>query len=586
METVNTDQMPKNEPCPICLDTFTGSIRKEINCQYCNFGACLTCVKRYMLESVEDPHCMGCRRAWNRDFIDSHLTMAFRKGPLKKHREDVLLDREKARLPLLQPRVEAKVQATELNTNIANENKRIRELELEIAKARERVLRLYRRQHHLEDIASGRLPPDAVEGTGEKKEVRQFTQKCPVDDCRGFLSTAWKCGTCQVYTCSECLAVKGKDRDAPHTCNEDAKATAALIRKETKPCPKCGMGISKVDGCDQMWCVSCQTPFSWNTGRQVFGVVHNPHYYQWLRDQNGGVAPRVAGDMPCGGLVGFYNLQRAIPTEFRREVEAIHRVTAELLDGHLRTYPRLDEVPDNGDLGVEYTLKGIDAEKWKSELWKRETKREKGLDLRGPLDLFANVSSEVLRRMSLGVPRDEFLNLLGQLRELKKYVNGELEKIGKRYGNMTPKITDCWRWDFYGSNRGEEVDTRTTAERIIIWNPNLVEKLPAQDIMSIRHTLLPYTMPLDNSTEGYERYGLEAHSFNMNLAVRVRQTLSYLLSPKSPGYVKWKEPVAHTPPATLVQDPAVAAALHTATARLAPPPAVPARRPTEPLEHV
>ena len=549
MEGSITGQMPKTEPCPICLDTFTGSVRKEINCQYCQFAACLNCVKRYMLESVEDAHCMSCRRAWNRDFIDSHLTMAFRKGPLKKHREAVLLDREKARLPLLQPRVEAKVQAGELNQRISDENKRVRELELEIAKARDRVIRLYRRQNHLEQIAAGQVAPDALEGTGEKKEARQFTQKCPVEDCRGFLSTAWKCGTCQVYTCSDCLAVKGKDRDAPHTCNEDAKATAALIRKETKPCPKCGMGICKVDGCDQMWCISCQTPFSWATGRQVFGVVHNPHYYQWLRDQNGGVAPRVAGDVPCGGLVGFYNLQRMVPSEFRREIEAIHRVTAELLDGHLRTFPRLDEVPDNGDLGVEYTLKSIDVEKWKSELWKRETKREKGLDIRGPLDLFANVSSEVLRQMTVGVVRQEFINLLNQLRELRKYVNGELEKIGARYGNMTPKITECWRWDTYGSNRGELIDSRSSAERIVIWNPEIVATIPAAEIDTIRRNILPYTMPLEYSPENYERFGLESHTYNNTHQPAIRKALNQLLSPTSPGYLKVSAPAPAPAPA-------------------------------------
>jgi hypothetical protein len=310
--------------------------------------------------------------------------------------------------------------------------------------------------------------------------------------------------------------------------------------------------------CDQMWCTSCQTPFSWTTGRQVFGVVHNPHYYQWLRDQNGGTAPRVAGDVPCGGLVGFYNLQRMVPTEFRREIEAIHRVTAELLDGHLRTFPRLDEVPDNGDLGVEYTLKSIDVEKWKSELWKRETKREKGLDLRGPLDLFANVSSEVLRQMTVGVVREEFNNLLGQLRELRKYVNGELEKIGARYGNMTPKITDCWRWDTYGNNRGEVVDSRGSAERTVIWNPEIVAKLPAAEIDFIRRQILPYAMPLERSPENYERFCLEAHTYGIGQQAAVRKTLNYLLSPTSPGYLKYIAPAPV--PAPVVVAPVVASA--------------------------
>lgn len=505
-ETMSSD-------CPVCLDKFTGSVRKEVKCQYCQYSVCVTCVKRYMLENVQDPHCMSCRRAWNRDFIDSYLSIAFRKGPLKKHREDILLDREKARLPLLQPRVEARVQAEQINFDVSNMNKKIRDLEIQLAREREAVYRLQRRQHRLREIAAGRAPVGTEDGTAEKKEIRQFTQKCPMEDCRGFLSTAWKCGTCQTWVCPDCLVPKGKDKDAAHTCEEDAKATAALIKKETKPCPKCGMGISKIDGCDQMWCVSCQTPFSWATGRQVFGVVHNPHYYQWLRGQNGGEAPRIAGDIPCGGLVGFYQLVQVLPVDFRKEVEQIHRTTSELLDYVMPNYPRLDEVPDNGDLGIEYTLKTMDMDTWKKELWKRETKREKGLDLRGPLDLFTNVCSEVLRRMAQRPPREEFVALIQQLRALRKYVNEEFEKIGARYGNMTPKITECWIWDIHGSNRGEAKDSRENHERIFEDTEANRKKLSTAQENELRR-IIEWSTPLEPTVEGVKRYGMPWSTFN------------------------------------------------------------------------
>jgi hypothetical protein len=507
------EEMSTPTDCPVCLDKFTGTVRKEVKCQYCQYAVCITCVKRYILENVEDPHCMNCRRAWNRDFIDSYLSIAFRKGPLKKHREDILLDREKARLPLLQPRVEARVQADEVTNQVVVVNRKIHDLEIQLARERDAVFRLQRRQHRLREIAAGRAPLGTEDGAAEKKEVRQFTQKCPVEDCRGFLSSAWKCGTCQTWVCPDCLVPKGKDKDTPHTCNEDTKATAALIKKETKPCPKCGMGISKIDGCDQMWCVSCQTPFSWATGRQVFGVVHNPHYYQWLRNQNGGEAPRIAGDVPCGGLVGYYQLIQVIPSEFRREIEQIHRTTSELNDYVMPNYPRLDEVPDNGDLGVDYMLKALDMETWKKELWKRETKREKGLDLRAPLDLFTNVSSEVLRRIAQRPSRDELIGLLNQIRALRAYVNEEFEKIGIRYGHMAPKITECWVWDVHGSNRGEAKDSRENHERIFIDSEENRKKLSPQQENEFRR-VMDYAMPLEADKNGNKRYGIISSNFN------------------------------------------------------------------------
>lgn len=519
--------MPPSKECSVCLEKVTGSLRKEVPCQYCQYAACLTCVKRYMLESPQDAHCMNCKRAWNREFIDSYLSMSFRKNALKTHREAILLDREKARLPLLQPRISAKVRAEEMNKEILESMKTIQDMEKTIAAARTEVYRFQNRQHRLREIAAGRIPPEAENQDADKKEVRQFTQKCPVDDCRGFLSSQWKCGTCQTYICNECLVPKGKERDAAHTCNEDTKATAALIRKETKPCPKCGMGICKVDGCDQMWCVSCQTPFSWTTGRLVFGVVHNPHYYQWLREQNGGEAPRVAGDVPCGGLVNFYTIERGFTNKIyasarKKEVEAIHRLTAELLDQHLRQFARFDEVPDNGDLGIDYTLKLINEEEWKKKLWQRETKREKSLELRGPLDLLANVCSEVLRRMAEihqviaetpETKKKQFSDLLNQLRTLKKYVNGELTKIGVRYGCMVPAVSEAWRFDIHGGNRGEEVDTRAYRERILLASEERLAKLQGTQITEWETRIKPHIMRIEGEDTN-PRYVVESWQWN------------------------------------------------------------------------
>ena len=566
----NQTTMPPSKECSVCLEKITGSVRKEVPCQYCQYAACLTCVKRYMLESPQDAHCMNCKRAWNREFIDSYLSMSFRKNALKAHREEILVDREKARLPLLQPRVSAKVRADEMNVQILDSLKMVAELEKTVASARHNIYALQNRQHRLREIAAGNIPPTEENAVGDKKEVRQFTQKCPVEDCRGFLSSQWKCGTCQTYVCHECLVPKGKERDAAHTCNEDTKATAALIRKETKPCPKCGMGISKVDGCDQMWCISCQTPFSWSTGRLVFGVVHNPHYYQWLRTQNGGEAPRVAGDIPCGGLVNFYTLERGFtlkhyPMDSKKEVEAIHRLTAELLDQHLRQFARFDEVPDNGDLGVEYTLKLITLEDWKKKLWRRETKREESLDLRGPLDLLSNVCSEVLRRMAeLWSSTTEtteskfktFMELLQQLRTLKKYVNSELEKIGKRYGHMVPHVSDAWRWDLYGGNRGDAIE-RVNRERIITMVPERYTKLSAVQLSQLEKKLMPHWMRIEE-VGGLPTYVVEAWQWAGYL--EVDRNIVRILMGEMPT-VLTATGVAAVQPPQAPMNPAVAAAM-------------------------
>ena len=80
---------------------------------------------------------------------------------------------------------------------------------------------------------------------GQTTPAVQFIRACPNNDCRGFLSTRYKCGVCGIKTCSHCLEIKKEN----HKCNEDDLKSAEVIRRDTKPCPSCGTCISKIEGC-------------------------------------------------------------------------------------------------------------------------------------------------------------------------------------------------------------------------------------------------------------------------------------------------------------------------------------------------
>jgi hypothetical protein len=255
------------ENCPVCVNTFTKVIRQPIQCPYCPFHACRQCTSQYLLTSHANPSCMGCKREWNREFIDIHLTQTFRTGPLRKHRQKCLIDSERARLPSLQIFVEAtrtveraseqllalskrrialKKERAALQGLLADEKverkdyrTQMRPIINEITSLKQEIGVLTREKWNANEILTGRKAPEA----------RQFIMKCPGEDCRGFLSSAWKCGTCEKNFCADCHVEKKARFDDTHVCNEDAKATAQMIKKETKPCPKCGIRISKIDGC-------------------------------------------------------------------------------------------------------------------------------------------------------------------------------------------------------------------------------------------------------------------------------------------------------------------------------------------------
>jgi hypothetical protein len=177
---------------------------------------------------------------------------------------------------------------------------------------------------------------------------KKFIMQCPGNECKGFLSTAYKCGLCDQYTCKDCLVIKP---DETHTCNENDKLSAVMIRESTKPCPKCRTPIYKIDGCDQMFCMArdkdgsvCQTVFSWKSGLQLFNVdVHNPHYFALQREN--GYVPRNARDIHCGGMPElqtilqlFRYIQRDMPEMIKEGLNIPE------LDGRVRsTYRRVSE---------------------------------------------------------------------------------------------------------------------------------------------------------------------------------------------------------------------------------------------------
>jgi len=403
---------------------------------------------------------MSCRRGWNDEFLDLNFTKAFRVGPYKKHRENILLDREISLLPTRQPRVEATVKKNEVMKTLKSVRLELEEVERKRGEILNRTSKLNRQLTRYQAESEGRPPPAWTLTEDEKanpQEKAKFIMKCPDGECRGFLSTAYKCGTCQKWACSDCLVIKGLEKDAAHTCEPGQKETVALIIKESKACPKCGERISKIDGCDQMWCIDCHTAFSWTTGAIVNGIVHNPHYYEYLRKQGGGAAPRNAGDVPCGGVPYWRHLYAAVdkvddPT--KKLIQAIHRITSEISDQHIGGYQGHFNVNDNGDLGVQYLIKEIDKEAMKKELVKRELKRNKQVAIRAILEMFVNTSTMMLTQIVNEKPTktEDLYPLLLAYENLRVYVNDSLLNVSRMKNCTVPQIMPDWKYSRFNKS--------------------------------------------------------------------------------------------------------------------------------------
>jgi hypothetical protein len=239
---------------------------------------------------------MQCHKEFQREFLVENFTLKFVSKDLKEHRERTILQKERALLPTRQP--------------VAEMVKRKNDLTIECNTILEQINAL-RSRHYLLSTEKNRIDhrirvgpaaDAALPGSSSQREHAAFIRPCPntAANCRGFLSTQWKCNLCNMWTCKDCHEMKGDTQDTPHVCNTDNLASAKLIDAETRACPKCGARVYKISGCNQMFCTACNDcAFDWVTGR-IETVIHNPHYYEFQRQLNGGQAPRVPGDILCG----------------------------------------------------------------------------------------------------------------------------------------------------------------------------------------------------------------------------------------------------------------------------------------------
>jgi hypothetical protein len=435
-----------NDECPICLEDFEEENLKYLTCG-CGTNTCIECAKECLLNSTKDPHCHACKRGWDRAFQYKHFGTKWVNKTYKNYRKTLLLDREKARMPETMPFVTVTEKLEEYEQRIREVNNSLRETRDKIFDLEYLRRELYQKKHI---IKNGGIVTD--KGSDERG---RFIKACPNDDCRGFLSSAYKCDLCKIFVCPTCFEIKGFSKNEPHTCDENNIKAAMLIKKETKPCPKCAVPIFKIHGCSQMWCTQCHVAFSWNTGRIEHGVVHNPHFYEWAREN--GRDTLNPGTIVCGGLVDYYVLSRTIRSiyvlrqseEIYNLIFVIHRGARHfnyILDG-LRN--DMNGNQDNKDIRIRYLRNEIDEKHLAKIVTQRDNIREKKLamlqimelmntvlienftDLRNNIE---NLSKEVLDIELKKERINDCINaFFTNISNTRKYVNRELMKVSENY---------------------------------------------------------------------------------------------------------------------------------------------------------
>jgi len=576
----DTKKEEEQHECEVCYEKYNNGTRSAIKCEFgdCNYNACKTCIRVYLMSTTTDPNCMQCHKRWSDKFIVKNLNASFMNKEYKIHRKELMTQQQISRLPDTMAAAEQYKNIKMLREQIEERYREERILWREIAEVRknihhEKQMRVatlnapesletdavlvkyaeayyqyeesvrknpsgcvktykknlqdigafytYRTQKkvtdeeeqkkikimmdYLKNYESKRLEQELklknltdrsamtrqdinafmhnirvletggnIDGEGEAKESRKFIMPCSNADCRGYLSTHYKCNLCDFHTCSKCFELIGLSKEeSGHECKEENIASAEFIKKQSKPCPCCGTRISKIDGCDQMWCTQCHKAFSWNTGKIVTGVIHNPHFYQYQRENGGGVAPRNAGDVECGGLCDMvllnrelikkivatkkttgtreeYEKQHSEQTLLRQKVMSLHRAVSHLIHTEINEVRlRITANEDYEKERVQYILKEISKEEMSSKIMRKDNVRKKNIEFMQLYEVITAVGIDMFRAILNSEKKDDLFEQevrerLQEYDNLRIYVNNQFKEISMTYGICVPLLDDAW----------------------------------------------------------------------------------------------------------------------------------------------
>ena len=436
--------------CNICIENFNKSTRLEIVCSFCDYSNCRTCFQKYLLETPE-PYCMSCKKIFTQDFLFEKCTSTFLNKELKKHREVVLLNQQKSYLPATQPYVMIEKERDNMRLGI-----------IELEKEKNAILEtLHAKQNQINNLQY-RISNIRYNETDEQTDRKKFIRKCPITDCRGFLSQQWKCGTCDAKICNKCNEEKIDTEE--HVCDPGNVANMELINKDTKPCPECGTMIFKISGCQQMFCTGCHCAWNWNTGLVEKGVIHNPHYYEFIR-RGGGNGGRNHADIPCGGLphvnelrivINYAMTHSIINSQNSTKLYNIHNVVTHLQHYEIRNVANFDETGTR-DLRIMYMLQKITEDDFKKTLQQLEKQKNKKRDFNNIYQMFVDVCSDIFRQIIVFYNNHKFEieNMKTYLNEqfvifenLKNYFNENIKICGKGYKCVYPGISENFGFEY------------------------------------------------------------------------------------------------------------------------------------------
>jgi hypothetical protein len=430
----------------ICIEVTD----KLIKC-YCEFTACKKCTKIYILEHHKLAQCMSCHKLWNTQFISKNFTQAFSKQ-YKLHKEEYYYQKQISYLPIAYQEITRRKIDVHLrkfvkqlkNDSECNQSKATKEKTLELLKKYkillfETSLDLDIDVSNVENVFQLKNLIDQILGDNHILDIErdiQIKRPCPYTDCHGFLEKNYECLMCKSKTCRECLEIKREQ----HKCVSDVLESMRVIKKDSKNCPGCGSIIYRISGCIQMFCTMCHVAFNWKTLQIETGVVHNPHYFDYQRQQQ--LPVPVLG--LCGRqLNNEFSINFAI--KFRFDAPKIVTIVYNILHiSHVwmpslqRFLRPVEPAIEYQDLQIRYIENNINQQQFKRLLVARKKRKEMNQDIYELLEMYAATMSDLIFNLYDSSFDKGMMDVYNEIISLKHYVTNQYLIIRKAF---TSKIT-------------------------------------------------------------------------------------------------------------------------------------------------
>lgn len=381
--------------CTICYENFNKRTRYNVNCIKCEKSTCRECVKKYLLSTLKDPHCMHCNHPWDVNFLNQNLPQSFLKKEYKCSRSDLLFKREQSFFPEAMTILEKMNKKNELLNRLAI-----------LKKEQQKIL------HEIWNL-------DNCEEKTKNNEPKNI-RSCSGMNCKGFINSKGKCPICNKETCMKCNTIKNEN----HECQDSDVETWNLIIKSSKPCPNCSTRIQKSQGCAQMWCPGCHKAFNWNTGKIEKGPIHNPHFYEYS-EKLGLVNPQ---NFYCNDVWNIHGYNHKNDPKFN----LIHRRINHIVHIDL---PRIQARTErnNIDLRIRYLKNEMDETLYKKMLIRREKSHQKYDRLYAICQTIQTGSAFFLNELKYNkISLDQFFIHIGNL---DKFTNDSIHQLNETFSS-------------------------------------------------------------------------------------------------------------------------------------------------------